>query len=148
MTGYLGVRKTAARILKHFYWPGIFRDVAWYCKSCHACQLVRKPNQAEKVAPLIPIPAFESPFSRVLVDIVGPLPKTSAGHSYLLTLIDMSTRYPEAVPLRNISAKNVVKEILGFFTKFGLPKEVQSDQGSNFMSNIVKQSLKQWELPK
>ena len=139
--GHLGRRKTLDRIWRHFYWPGIRRDVAEYCRSCHTCQLVGKPNASIQPAPLIPIPAFEEPFTKVLVDIVGPLPKTSAGYSYILTVMDMSTRYPEAMPLRNTHAKTVVKELLKFFSKFGLPKEIQTDQGSNFTSHSFHQSL-------
>ena len=124
LAGHLGIRKTTARVLKHFYWPGIFRDVARHCKTCHTCQLAGKPNQGGKVAPLVPIPAFEAPFTRVLVDVVGPLPRTSSGCTHILTLMDMATRYPEAIPLRNQSANSVLKAILGFFTRFGLPREV------------------------
>ena len=57
--------------------------------------------------------------------------------------MDMATRYPEAIPLRNISAPKVVNELLKFFTKMGFPLEVQSDQGSNFMSNIFQQTLRE-----
>lgn len=141
--GHLGVRKTLDRIWRNFYWPGIRRDVSKYCKTCPTCQLVGKPNQPVKVAPLIPIPVFEEPFCRVMMDIVGPLPKTSGGHAYILTLLDMASRYPEAIPLRNIHAKTVVREMIAFFTRFGLPKEVQSDRGSNFMSKVFKDSLKE-----
>ncbi|XP_059850646.1 uncharacterized protein LOC132407731 [Hypanus sabinus] len=84
--GHQGVRKTVDKILKHFYWPGLRKDVAMFCKTCHACQIVGKPNQVTPVAPLQPIPA-----------------------------------------------------LIKFFTYFGLPKEIQSDQGSNFMSGLFQQ---------
>lgn len=45
--------------------------------------------------------------------------------------------------MRSIKAKPVIRELVKFFTRFGLPKEVQSDQGSNFMSTVFKQSLQQ-----
>lgn len=106
IVGHQGVRKTLARIWSVFYWPGIRRDVADYCKTCKICQKVGKPNQTIPVAPLIAILHFEEPFSRVLIDIVGPLPKTRSGNSYILTIMDLATRYPEAVPLRTITGKN------------------------------------------
>ncbi|PIK60059.1 hypothetical protein BSL78_03057 [Apostichopus japonicus] len=139
--GHLGVTKTYNRILENFFWPGLRSAVADYCKSCHACQIVGKPNQTIPKAPLKPIPAFEEPFSRVIVDCVGPLPKTRSGHEYLLTIMCASTRFPEAIPLRNIKAKTISTALLKFFTTFGLPKSVQSDQGSNFMSNLFQQVL-------
>ena len=141
LAGHLGVAKTCNRILQHFYWPGVRQSVSQYCRTCHTCQVVGKPNQKPAPAPLKPIPAFEEPFSRVLVDCVGPLPKTKSGHEYLLTIMCASTRYAEAIPLRSIKAKPVGEALRAFFTRFGLPKEVQSDQGSNFTSRLFQEEL-------
>ena len=143
MAGHLGVRKTLDRVRRHFYWPTIDRDVRHYCKTCDTCQLVGKPNQTIPVAPLKPIPAFEEPFSRIIIDCVGPLPKTRSGHEYLLTIMDAATRFPEAVPLRKITATAVTRALVKFFTLVGLPKVVQSDQGSNFTSKIFGQVMKE-----
>ena len=52
-----------------------------------------------------------------------------------------STRFPEAIPLRNIKTKTIVKALVKFFTLVGLPKSVQSDQGSNFMSGTFQQVM-------
>ncbi|XP_072180884.1 uncharacterized protein [Diadema setosum] len=139
--GHLGVNKTVDKILKHFFWPGLRRDVSDFCRTCHVCQVVGKPNQKIPPAPLNPIPAFDEPFSTVIIDCVGPLPKTKAGHEYLLTMMCASTRFPEAVPLRRITAQNVSKALVKFFTTVGLPKVVQSDQGSNFTSKIFQQVM-------
>ena len=141
MSGHLGVNKTYNKILNHFFWPGIKADVSRHCKSCHTCQMVGKPNQTIPKSPLQPIPAFEEPFSRIIIDCVGPLPKTRSGSEYLLTIMCASTRFPEAIPLRNIKTKTIVKALIKFFTFVGLPKSVQSDQGSNFMSGIFQQVM-------
>ncbi len=45
VAGHLGITKTYYRILRNFFWPGIKSDVARYCRSCHVCQVVGKPNQ-------------------------------------------------------------------------------------------------------
>ena len=64
LAGHLGVNKTYhQRVLNHFYWPKLCRVVVEFCRSCHVCQLVGKPNQKIQRASLIPIPAFEEPFS-------------------------------------------------------------------------------------
>ncbi|XP_071850601.1 uncharacterized protein [Apostichopus japonicus] len=83
MAGHLGVRKTCDRILKHFWWPKIRSDVADYCRSCHTCQVVGKPNQKIPPAPLKPIPAFDEPFRRVIIDCFDSLPKTKSGRQNL-----------------------------------------------------------------
>ena len=78
LSGHLGINKTLQKVTTHFYWPGVRKDVAEFCKTCHTCQMVGKPNQVIPKAPLKPIPAFEEPFSRVMIDCVGPLPKTKS----------------------------------------------------------------------
>lgn len=141
MAGHLGVNKSAAKLLEHFWWPGVRKAVAEHCRHCHVCQMVGKPNQNPPKAPLHPIPAFEEPFSRVIIDCVGPLPRTSAGNEYLLTVMCAATRFPEAIPLRNIKTQTVVKALVKFFTQYGLPKSVQSDQGSNFTARLFDQVM-------
>ena len=141
MSGHLGINKTYDKILKHFFWLGLKSDVSQHCKSCHTCQMVGKPNQTIPKACLQPIPAFDEPFSRIIIDCVGPLPKTKSGCQYLLTIMCASTRFPEAIPLRNIKTKTIVKALVKFFTFVGLPRSVQSNQGSNFMSGIFQQVM-------
>ena len=141
LAGHMGVNKTCQKIINHFYWPSLRKDVVEFCKSCHACQMVGKPNQIIPKAPLPPIPAVQEPFSRIIVDCVGPLPKTRSGNQYLLTIMCASTRFPEAKPLRNIRAKTIVKALTKFFTLVGLPSSIQSDQGSNFMSGVFQQVM-------
>ena len=141
MSGHLGINKTYHKIINHFYWSGLKSNVSKYCKTCHTCQMVGKPNQTIPKAQLQPIPAFDEPFSRILIDCVGPLPRTKSGNEYLLTIMCTSTRFPEGIPLRNIKTKSIVKALIKFFTFVGLPKSVQSDQGSNFMSGIFQQVM-------
>ena len=74
MAGHLRITKMYEKLTRHFYWPGIKRDVKEFCRSCKICQQVGKPNQNIPPAPLQPIPAVEETFSRVIVDCVKPLP--------------------------------------------------------------------------
>ena len=136
MGGHLGINKTYSKITNHFYWPHIWHCVTEFCKVGHTCQMVGKPNQNIPVVPLKPIPAFEEPFSKVIIDCVGPLPKSKSRNQYLLTIMWASTRIPEAIPLTKITAPKISKALVNFFTLVGLPKEIQSDQGSNFMSGL------------
>ena len=83
--------------------------------------MVGKPNQVIPKAGLQPIPAFDEPFSRIIINCVGPLPKTKSGNEYLLTFMCASTRFPEAIHLRNIKTKTIVKALVKSFTFVGLP---------------------------
>ncbi len=53
----------------------------------------------------------------------------------------VATRFPEAIPLRKITAPVIIKALVKFFSTFGLPKIIQSDQGTNFLSRLFKQVL-------
>lgn len=141
--GHLGVKKTYDRMLRNFFWPKLKRDVSKYIKSCHVCQLTSKPNQSIKPAPLCPIPAISKPFEHLIIDCVGPLPPSKSGCAYLFTVMCQTTRYPAAYPLRTIKARSVVKALSQFFSIFGIPRIIQSDQGTNFTSRIFAQVLKQ-----
>ncbi len=143
LSGHVGIRKTYDHLMKHFFWPSMKSDVAKFCKSCHACQIAGKPNQVVPPAPLKPIPVLGEPFERILIDCVGPLPKTKSGNDFLLTLMCVSTRLPEAIPLRSLKAHAIVKAIVKFCTTFGIPKYIQSDQGTNFMSRVFAKVMKQ-----
>lgn len=101
-----------------------------------------KPNQKVKPAPLFPIPVVSQPFEHLVVDCVGPLPRSKSGSIHLLTVMCASTHYPSAYPLHTITAKSVVKALTQFISIFGIPKILQSDQGSNFTSHLFSQVLK------
>lgn len=64
-------------------------------------------HQIQPSAPLCPIPVVGEPFERVLVYCLGPLLCAKSGCQYLLMIICVATQFPEAIPLRNISAKTV-----------------------------------------
>ena len=71
-SGHLGVAKTLSKVTAHFFWPEIKKDVAEHRRSCHISQIVGKPYQTIPLAPLRPIPVMTEPFSKVVIDCVGP----------------------------------------------------------------------------
>ena len=58
-----------------------------------------------------------------------------------MTIMCALTRFPEAIPLRNIKTKTIVKALIKFFTFVCLPRSIQSDQSSNFMSGVFQQVM-------
>ncbi|XP_066962056.1 uncharacterized protein [Macrobrachium rosenbergii] len=143
---HLGISKIYKRLLEDYYWPGMKADVERHIESCHPCQVMGKPNQKIPPAPLVPITVSNSPFEKVIVDCVGPLPKTKKQNEYILTVLCPTTRFPLAIPIKNISAKTIIANLLKIFTVFGFPKELQCDQGTNFTSDLFKQTLKQFNI--
>ncbi len=142
-SGHSGVRKPYDHILRYFFWPRIKCDISAYVKQCHTCQLTSKPNQKITTAPLHPIPAIGEAFEHLIIDCVGPLPSSKLGSKYLLTVMCINTRYPAAYPLRTITSRSIVKALSQFMSIFGVPKIIQSDQGTNLTSHLFQQVLKQ-----
>uniref|UniRef100_A0A8C1LU18 Gypsy retrotransposon integrase-like protein 1 n=1 Tax=Cyprinus carpio TaxID=7962 RepID=A0A8C1LU18_CYPCA len=135
MAGHLGAQNTAQRIRDRFHWPGLEGDVKRYCQACPTCQ--RTSPHTPPPSPLIPLPIIEVPFERIGMDLVGPLPKSARGHEHILVIVDYATRYPEAIPLRKATAKNIAQELFLLSSRVGLPAEILTDQGTPFMSRIM-----------
>ena len=131
--GHLGKAKTSRRILQRFYWPTLYADVAQYCRTCGSCQ--KNARRGRQRVPLVPLPVMEVPFERVAMDIVGPLPRSLSGYRYILVVCDYATRYPEAFPLRLMDAASIAEELVHLFSRVGIPREILTDQGTNFTSN-------------
>jgi len=84
-----------------------------------------------------PIDIPEHAFSHMHVDLLGPLPSSSEGHSYVLTIIDRTTRWPEAIPLKSISAQSVADAFTGtWVAHYGVHTAVTTDQGTQFSGAI------------
>lgn len=130
------IKKTKARLLQEFYWPGCFRDAENFAKSCDICQRLGKPNDKWK-APLKLVPIISEPFRRVVIDTVGPLPTTSSGHRYVLTMICPVNKFPEAIPLRELRSTEIVDGLLSVFSLVVFPAELQSVQRSVFTSALT-----------
>lgn len=135
--GHLGRQKTLSRIKRHFFWPGLRADVGKFCKTCPECQLTS--NRLPSKAPLHPLPVIGVPFERLAMDIVGPVGKSRAGHRFMLVVSDYATKYPEVFPLRTIGAKQVATCLIQLFSRVGFPREILTDCGTNFTSNLLKQ---------
>ena len=139
VAGHMGAQRTIERITTSFYWPGIYGDVKRFCMTCDICQKTVKRGSIPK-APLEKMPLIDTPFKRVSVDLIGPIsPPSEEGHKYILTLVDYATRYPEAVALKNIEAETVAEALVGIYCRVGVPEEMLSDMGTQFVSRCMKE---------
>ena len=137
--GHLGAKKTVDRITSNFHWPGVLADVTRFCRYCDICQKTAPKGRTCKV-PLGEMPLMEEPFKRVAVDLVGPIsPVSEKGNRYILTVVDFATRYPEAVALPKIETERVAEALLEVFSRVGFRKEMLSDRGTQFTSDMMKE---------
>jgi len=139
MAGHLGNMKTLDRVLNHFAWPGIAGDVSRHCRSCDTCQRTLPKGRVTKT-PLQKMPIIGVTFQRVGIDLIGPIsPASSSGCRFVLTVVDYATRYPEAVALKGITTKEVAETLCKIFSRVGIPSQIVSDQGSQFVSEVMKE---------
>ncbi|GFY07745.1 retrovirus-related Pol polyprotein from transposon 412 [Trichonephila clavipes] len=135
--GHMGVKKTKERIKYNFFWPNMPGEIAEFVQTCKGCQL-RKPEKIGDRVPITPIVRPELPFEIVNIDVIGPIqPPSGRGHKYVLCMMDQHTRWPEAVPLRSLTAKNACDSLLQIFSRTGIPSIISSDQGTNFKSALT-----------
>ena len=129
-----GKRATRRLISQRYVWHRMSADINQWCKDCIPCHSSKVQNHVH--SPVIQMPVPQTPFSVVHVDIVGPLP-VSSGYSYLLTVIDRFSRWPEAIPLRDITSKECAEQfLLHWVARFGTPSDIISDRGRQFTSAL------------
>ncbi len=144
--GHLSADKVAKMVSRYFIWPGMAREIIEYCRSCTVCQV--KSKYKPRRAPAVERPILAEPFESVAIDLVGPLPKGKGGNRYILTYVCLATRWPEAVPLRSITAKSVMDGLWSIFSRTSIPEKILTDQGSQFMGRVMGQLCKQLGIEK
>ena len=140
--GHLAAKKTKDRIAMSFWWDGLSKDVKKFCESCHHCQLRRKSRVKDR-APIEAVGRPELPFQVVNADILGPIdPKSSRGHQYLLCVVDQHSRWPEAIPIKSLTARATCDAFMEVFMRTGIPRIIAMDNGTNFAANLTQEFLK------
>ena len=141
LEGHLGVDKTVAKIRERFYWPGMYHDVEQWVSTCHSCA-TRKTAPQRNRGPLQTI-KVGYPLQLVAVDILGPLPESSTGNSYILVAADHFTKWMEAYAIPNQEAVTVAKKLVDqMFCRFSPPDQLHLDQGKQFESAVVQEICK------
>ena len=96
MSGHTGVAPTTKK-LSQFFWPGVTRDVRMYCQTCDACERTVDKGRIPS-APLQQMPLTGELFMCVAIGLVGQFdPISERGHRDILTIVNVATRFPEAV---------------------------------------------------
>lgn len=111
------------------------KDVAEFIKECVACDRSKTHRHLQPPPGEIEVPKRR--FSAVHIDVVGPLPPPAGGGPrHLLTIIDRTSRWLEAVPLLSTDSNSIINAFVSnWVARFGVPSTIISDQGTNFTSS-------------
>ena len=135
ISGHEGTRRTLARLRNHFWWKKMEKDVKHWVNSCLYCQ--RRKQSRPMRQGLTKSLCVDRPWHTLAYDIVGPLPETSTGHKWILTVIDHFSRFPFAIPMTNKSHASVAKALhRAVFCLTGPSVRLLSDCEKTFTSEV------------
>ena len=134
-SGHQGIARTKIRIKEKFFWYGMGRDIENYVSTCELCNQNKKTTRKGRC----PLTSYHAgaPMERVHIDFLGPLTKTKRGNEHILMIVDQFTKWVEVIPLPSQTAEETARAAVNsFFSRFGVPFQLFSDQGKNFESKL------------
>jgi len=137
--GHPGQHRMLELLKRTFWWPSIRSDVKRYVKGCDTCQR-NKARNAQKAAPLHPLPIPEAPWEEISIDMIGPLPK-SGDYDAILVIVDRFSKMIRLFPTETtLSSGGLAKLYRDEIWKLhGIPKRIISDRGPQFASRFMKE---------
>ena len=117
-----GIQRTVEEVKKRFYWRGMYSDVEATCRIVLFAWRIKSSTRKQ---PLNSIkPKWEFPRSMVAFDI-ATLPWSRDGFRYVLIMVDLFSKYVEAVPMKDQTAQSVTEALeSGWFLRHGYPLAV------------------------
>lgn len=135
--GHQGVDRTLELLRQWCYWPGMSHDVRHWCQICERCQVAKDSGRPARsfMGHLL-----ASEPNQILAIDYTMLEPTRKGWGNVLVLTDVFSKYTLAIPTRDQRASTVAQVLVTeWFSRFGAPVRIHSDQGRNFESALIRQ---------
>ena len=132
--GHFKEQTTLERLRATYFWKSMNHDVQRVIKTCLTC--LRHDSARVHEHPALSLPVTEI-HDRIGIDCVFGLPLTKEGFKGLLVITEYLTKYPHAVPIKSKTAAEIAQELFKYISIFGPPKEILSDQGREFLNEMV-----------
>jgi len=134
--GHQGIERTFKRIKCYYYFPRMLTLIKKFIQKCELCQK-NKVSRINKL-PMVITTTSKTPFEKIFLDIVGPLNISYNNNRYILTIQDDLSKFSLAIPLENQLSETIAKAFVdNFICRFGAPLCILTDQGSNFISELI-----------
>lgn len=128
-----------------YYWPTIHKDVGRYIRKCDRCQRMGRPTKYDEM-PLFPQVVI-TPFDKWGLDFVGPIDLPSNGKSYILVCTNYVTKWVEVKAMKHARDNKVVEFLYeDIFTRYGVPREIVTDQGAQFTSTLIATLVNEYNI--
>jgi len=139
--GHPGNSKTLQAISSDFYWPNMKATIRTYCKACHFCRR-RKAEYRKGTLPIMQYNRASRPFSRVHIDLAGPLKQSTNGYKYVMLVKCAMTKWIELIPLQDKSQVEVTAGMFNnVYQRHGIPQEIITDRGREFDNALQRQLI-------
>lgn len=144
-SGHMGVYKTYSRLTEKYYWPKMRQDVATYIKRCHTCAAYKSDPQGVRDQ-MASHPKPARPWEMISTDLMGPLPRSTKGNSYILVVTDYLSKFSLVFPLRKATSAAIIKRIEEeVFLLFGVSRLLLCDNGPQYRSAEFKRFVNKYQ---
>ena len=134
--GHFGVKLMVEKIKEAgYWWPGMRIDLKRKVRRCQACLCYNIEKEGFHPAKSI---TAKLPWDHLQIDLIGPLPVSEEGYTYILTVVDVCTAYTVIRALKNKEMETVAQQLWMIFCEYGTPKIMQSDNGLEFVNRVMK----------
>ena len=135
--GHFGITHTHTKIQLHYFWPGMSDFVRDRISACHKCVARKSPVNRHHPMGHVPV---SGKFERVAMDLLDVSVISAKGYKYILVVCDYFTKYTEAYPLKDKTARSVADALMDvWLPRYGFPLFLHSDQGKEFDNAMIHQ---------